>query len=859
MTNGTVQTGLQIVGFDTNGVTEDICGAIPCPVQPGKFVFKKTIPIPINMPFVDWHPRVAFLDGTDDAKEMMCIRVHLQLVSSGISHIVTYASLFTAVSAGFTTLLMRYLRSGYEPTIYDMSSGWAPTARLLPSRVGPSFMHVALFAQFIAASGQLNFDYPAVYQDFVRLFTWATGTWNVSFIRSIANHIRNGGLVVLAQEGAEAKARTGARVAKLIGRQMASPGAPTFDGVPQGTAITGYERYTAMVGMTSKEMFLNTLIPFLFVLLIILFAGTGLAFIRFVYRRRTEKEDIFANDDGEHHHIRHYMGGWAVRTLILFYFGLTSTSLHQLTLANEPPSVMALAGIVFVVFGVMVPIGMTLRLIGIARMNRTLDQKDPEIADKVYAKSVRGNIQNFRRGSESEGRARAQSVRSFTRDQAVTREAADVYARMRAMSISSVGTGTTAAGPTTAARDIEIPFKPLRAFSVSSAATTATSASRSASWPLPPLYLSQKFMLLYGPFLNNYDPTHFIAHAEFLIVLTWYLRIAPAIAVGILGKIVPPYFQFAVMFSGDGVLFLYLLWKRPFAGKAANMWQLFLAFCRAGIFLFVFVFFIISRYFGVEWMTEMIVGSLILSCLGVHGLFLTSSGIKFATLALKGFKRKSPPRALVATDPVHIHKSTSESGSLPRGAATRFPSATSRRDTITSNNTAMNSKPTSSLGRSGTTRTHNTARTARSDDEERYDPNAQRSNSPLLRHASPNPISAATASASASSSAAPAPAAAATVTLPPPTVLPGNVYSEEDYFSRARAMKAALNAPLTPTASPALTFLKPAATAAPARPQKVKRYPTLTRKPTQPLTPPTPVEQLEMHTVTEQNNPYLDT
>ncbi|KAJ3151491.1 hypothetical protein HDU89_001934 [Geranomyces variabilis] len=860
--NGTVQTTLEIVGFEAQGTNEDICTAVACPVlQPGTFQFNKTISIPINLPFVDWNPRISFLDGTEDANELMCVRVRLALISNNLSLVLIYASILVALSSGFTTIAFRFLRSSYEPTIYDLSSGWAPTARLLPSRVGPSITHVILFAQFLASTGQLNFQYPSAYQDFVRLLSWATGTWNVGFIRSFARTLRGGGLVVLSQQEADAKERTGASIIKIFGRQLtdASAAPQAFDGVSEGTALTGYERYAAMVGMSSNEMFLNTLIPFAICLILIVLAGTGLALVRAYFRRKTNTDcDIFAHEDDQAHHIRHYMGGWAVRTTILFYFGLTSTSLHQLTISNEPPAVQALAGIIFAAIGILVPLAMIVRLIGIARMNRNLEKKDPEYADEVYARSISGNIQNFRKASVSAASAAPTRAPTRSRDAVVEREAAEVYARMRALSTSSsaapasrenstrsraLSVASSSAGTEGPAHSL--PFKPLRAFSVSSAATTATSASRSSAWPLPPLYLSQKFMLLYGPFFNNYDPSHFIAHAEFLIPFTWYLRFAPAIAIGILGKIAPPYLQFIVMISGDALLFFYLIWKSPFAGKAANRWQWFLAFCRAGMLMFVFVAFVFQHFWSVDWMAEMILGSVALSGLGVLGLFSASSGIKFLALTLKGFKRKTGARTVVATDPIHLHKPSSPD--TPGGStASTLPRT---------NGTIRRAASPTALSRSASSRTAHTRSVHFSDDDDdeedrreqqqqKYqDQTEKRASSPLLRNAGPNPSSSA-----AASSSLPRPAAAVTK---PAAANGANVYSEEDYFSRARAMKkASVNG--KPTTASAVSSPSAAATAA----TSMAATPTRPQKPTR--APSNPGEMLEMHTVREENNPYFD-
>ncbi|KAJ3163472.1 hypothetical protein HDU86_000051 [Geranomyces michiganensis] len=904
LTNGTIQTALQIVGFEARGTTADLCTAIACPVLlpvPGgdsssssstTFEFTKTIVIPINLPFVDWNPRVSILDGTQDARELMCVRVRLGLVSSNLSLVLIYASVLVALSAGFTTVATRYLRSGYMPTIYDLSSGWAPTARLLPSRIGPSFTHVVLFAQFMASTGQLDFAYPSAYQDFVRLLSWATGTWNVAFIRSFARTIRGGGLVVLSRQEADAKARTGASIIKIFGRHAAadaqardtgtgtgtgggasiinilsrqlttttpaaaaaasaggssssssssSPQA-SFDGVPANTALTGYERYAAMVGMPSNEMFLNTLISYALCLLLIVLGCTVLALIRAYYRRKTNTDcDVFAHEDDQAHHIRHYMGGWAVRTTILFYFGLTSTALHQLTLSNEPAAVMALAGIVFIAVGVLVPLAMTVRLVGISRMNRSLERKDPEYADEVYARSIRGNIQTFRSsgaaskakangGGGGGGGAPPTRVLTRTRDAAVEREAAEVYARMRALSVSSSSNTRAPSRALSVASSLTdaaaagappIPFKPLRAFSVSSAATTATAASRSSAWPLPPLYLSQKFMLLYGPFLNNYDPSHFIAHAEFLIPFTWYLRLAPAFAIGILGKITPPYLQFIALLSGDALLFFYLMWKSPYAGKSANRWQWFLAFCRCGIVVFVFVMFAFQQYWNVDWMAQLVAGGVVLSFIGVLGLFAASSGFKFLALLRKGFKRKQGARNVVATDPVHLHTATLDRGDVAVAYASS-PSLLPRRAGNGGKTSIRRAASPTALSRSASARTGKTTSVRFSDDDggnddddcdnqyaEQQQPDnhngvEKRADSSLLRNAGPNPSSSTTTPSSSNTTAAAA--AVPLSSLQPPTTAvtrpthvtgttatATNVYSEEDYFSRARAMRDSLN------------------------------------------------------------------
>ncbi|KNC96855.1 uncharacterized protein SPPG_07687 [Spizellomyces punctatus DAOM BR117] len=677
LTNGTVKTNLAVIGFEYWENKEDICNSVQCPVAAGKFIFNKNISLPANVPLLDWKPRIIFQDATSDEIQLGCISIHLGLSYSVINYVGTWGSVFTAVAAGVTTTIARLMRFGYHPTIYDLSSGWAPTARLLPSRIGPGFMDVALLAQFAAASGQLNFDYPIIYQDFVSRLAWATGTWNVGFITSIANNIRGGGVETLRQETEDIKARTGD--VRLNRRQtqpangtstptpVAKPKIAPTNGIKPDGFVTGYDRYAAMLGLHPKDIFLHTLIPFVLVVLIAFVSCTCLAVARAVVRSRhhLSQTDAFSHDD-QHHHIRHYLGGWLVRILILFYFGLTSTSLHQLTLSGEPSIVYTLAGLVFATLGVIVPITMTLRLIAIARMNRRLDDEDPEIADQVYARSIRDNIGSFTKESVPVVGSGA-SIRSYSEDTVVAKEAAQVYTRMRALSVSTAGTKP---GPESASSIIA---PRLRAFSVSSKRsnqTAATSASRSASWPLPPLYLSQKFMLLYGPFFNQYDPTHYISHAEFLIALTWWLRVAPAFSVGILGKLIPPYLQFAIMISGDAALFAYLIWKNPFVGKPANRWQLFLVFCRSGIFFFLFVSFLFRNAWHIDWIAQLISYIQILSIIGIHLLFLTAAGLKFVFAALKGFKRKEGPPIALATDPVNVRveddKSESSQPSLPR-------------------------------------------------------------------------------------------------------------------------------------------------------------------------------------------------
>ncbi|KAJ3011843.1 hypothetical protein HKX48_006624 [Thoreauomyces humboldtii] len=850
--NGTVHTNLEVVGFDYWDVTSDLCDAVVCPVQPGPFTFYKNLTLPLNIPFIDWKPQVTFYDGNQDSpNELGCVKMDLDLVSSGINYGVTWGTFVVALYAAFTTLLTRHIRVGYTPTLYDMSSGWSPTARLLPSRVGPGFMDAAFFVQFVAATGQLEWSYPVFYQDFVRMFTWATGTWNVPFVRSIARGLRGGGLTVLAQQEAENQANTGVHAIKLISRDAV--GGAAWAGVPPDQAISGYDRYAAMLGMNANEMFLNTLVPFVLVLIVVALWCLGIAMIRSYYRHQSNTDsDIFANPDDQTHHIRHYFGGWCLRVLYLFYFGLTSTSLRQLTFSNEPPAVMTLAGIVFILLGLGVPIFTTLRLITIARMNRGLEHADPELADEVYARSIRGNIQNFRERKESEPTPVAQYARSIHRDEAVTREAETVYARMRSVSQSGSSIHTRSS------------HAPLRAFSVSSKrsnATTATSGSRSSAWPLPPLYLSQKFMLLYGPLFNAFAPSHFVNHAEFLTGLTWWVRIAPAFAIGVLGKLAPPYVQFVIMFSGDATLFAYMLWKRPFSGKATNWWQWFINFCRCGIFLFLFAAFLFRKDFGIEWIAQLLSVSLILAILGVLGIFMTSSGLKFLAAFLKGFKRRPPP-VLLSSDPVDRivqknHTKGSRSRSVRRGESTHSVGSVAFPDGEYEDEDEREVKK---MARKRLDSRASRITYVTDDDDDEEEGGEQEEAIEMKKVSAPRvPPSAITRN----------PTSTPTV-LPPAIPSASGQFSEEDYFARARALTASgPSSPVSPTTITttaektvpipvtvrAVPPVRPVAKA-PAR----KNTTTTTTSTNGGSGSPSGLEQREMHEVVEheQGNPYFD-
>ncbi|KAI9009867.1 hypothetical protein BC832DRAFT_390674 [Gaertneriomyces semiglobifer] len=366
VSTGKVKTNLEIFGFEYFEEKTDICVAVDCPLKPGKFVFNKNVTIPINFPLLDWAPKFEF--ETTDGQPLFCVSSHLSLAYPILNYVLIYASLFVAVSSGFTTLMTRYLRHGYNMTLYDMSSGWAPTARLLPSRIYPGFVDVAMFAQFVAFTGMFTMEYPHAYQDFTRYFVWAVGTWNTAFIASIAKTIRAGGWHFLEFKTRLAQGRSGLMT---LHKRVVAPTAIVEEG-----AVNGFQRYASIIDLNERDVFLHTLIAFVICLILISVGCFGVAVVRSVRRARAPRptiDDISVRSlHHQHHHIRHYYLGWVVRTLMLFYFGLTSTSLYQLTLSDEPPVVYALAGIVFSVLGLILPAAMTARLIGIARMNRTL-------------------------------------------------------------------------------------------------------------------------------------------------------------------------------------------------------------------------------------------------------------------------------------------------------------------------------------------------------------------------------------------------------------------------------------------------------------------------------------------------------
>ncbi|KAI8825059.1 uncharacterized protein EV422DRAFT_517281 [Fimicolochytrium jonesii] len=643
--NGTVTSIMRVVGFDEWQVEADACTSVPCPVTAGgSFVLFKNITIPANIPFIDFKPRVALSDASATPKELMCIQINLTLESTALTYVLVWASVFTALAAGFTTLLARWLRPEFRPTLFDMSSGWAPHTHFLPARMGPGFIDVALFAQFIAATAQLNFEYPAPYQDAIRILAWATGTWNVPGIRDLANAIRGD-----RPDDVDTVTRTGTVVAHIFGRQAAGA---TVDGIPAEVGSIGYERYAEVVGLKPGLMFLNTLIPFILVVILV----SGWCLFLHVVRRMKPDHHLFSRPGAEPDRTQYYWRGWLLRVYVFFYFGLTSTALHQLTLKGEPLSIMIIAGIVFMVLGIALPIILTFRLVHASKTDPSSDSLDLEHSGTSMVNLI-DDDDYYTPGRRS----------------TATTDGGRVHRTGTSSTVITNMTGRHGRGESFSSKTSRV-----------SRATTRT--HKDTSKPLPSLYSDRKFMLIYGPFINHFKPKRFMSHAALLVPLTWWLRLAPAIAVGVLGKIVPPWLQFVAFMSGEGLLFLWITVMKPYAGKLTNLWHWFLSMCRCGFVIFLWAAFLFRRYWGIEWITQLIAVALILSTVGMHLLFLGVSGLKFMRSGWHIFRRDSTPIPL-ATDPIDVRRDT-----LPRSRSGTTTTTASRAPTMVSAVSAAKAK-----------------------------------------------------------------------------------------------------------------------------------------------------------------------
>ncbi|KAI9009866.1 hypothetical protein BC832DRAFT_390675 [Gaertneriomyces semiglobifer] len=110
-------------------------------------------------------------------------------------------------------------------------------------------------------------------------------------------------------------------------------------------------------------------------------------------------------------------------------------------------------------------------------------------------------------------------------------------------------------------------------------------------------------------------------------------------------------------------MFFYLWWKSPFNGKPVNRWQRFLYFARCGFIVTMFFGYLLKKF---DWILQLICYGLILSTLGIHGLFLATSGLRFTTAALRGFKKHTGPPVPVSTDFVHSdHRNVPDVPALP--------------------------------------------------------------------------------------------------------------------------------------------------------------------------------------------------
>ncbi|KAJ3081347.1 hypothetical protein HK102_002406, partial [Quaeritorhiza haematococci] len=546
---------------------------------------------------------------------------------------------------GFISSMMDRLRARRTPGSQRALIGWgeAPV---------PGFTDVVLFFQFVAATGQFNIDYPLFYQDLVRNFAWAIPTFNFGWFGALVDVFRGGSesQLTLRDETDTLSNRTG--IVNLRRRQevpespttttgatstvgdillpipsgtstptatvsatstpRASPlpaFTPPSESSPTGQLLAGFERFSLLLGIHPRNIFLHTLFSTIFVMLLVGFVCGWFGFVAIALegmrRRKKWMEKAYDwNTVGVQEPpqplfryvltVAYWITGNLLRVWMLCLFGLTSTALYQISIAaggtaineiqidpvrntssnikNEPLGVSIVAALVLLGVCIGYPGLLVLRILIFGFWKRNHDEEgNPTAMDELVIEDGAAKLY----GDENDiFSAYSQNPRDTVTPYRPSHDDGDDR------SFHTVQEDFHSPSQTSQRRQTN-PLSPITASTLQRPRTSSDASPKSNTPHRHPLFASRTFMLTYGFLYNIFSPKILSANpitAGFLLSLRLYSLIAPGVAVGLAGWITyritgernvgsggvfPALIQMIVFGSGDFV-WLLLVW---FGGK----------------------------------------------------------------------------------------------------------------------------------------------------------------------------------------------------------------------------------------------------------------------------------------------------
>jgi hypothetical protein len=256
--------------------------------------------------------------------------------------VVTLTTLVIVAAVGVAavpaiTSAMNSAQSGAQATTQTGQAAVAPAASTGSSSVINDVILMIYYSQFVVMVGMVGNAQPAFLRSFASSFAWVAGIGSSSGLKDMASGFRSG---VDADEYVDDTSPSRRLLAvNALGQQIREGGS------------SGVEYFCAALGISPEQIFLTTLICFLFLMLGLVILTLLLVGIRLLLARMCcsctdrcldkcrstkcgrcvpKKTLPFSSTDRDL--LLWRLSGWALRVLFLFFYSLASTTIFQMSM-----------------------------------------------------------------------------------------------------------------------------------------------------------------------------------------------------------------------------------------------------------------------------------------------------------------------------------------------------------------------------------------------------------------------------------------------------------------------------------------------------------------------------------------------